>query len=250
MLKVRDLCAGAQGREILKGVDLDVGPGEVHAIMGINGSGKSTLAHLLSGRQGYDLTRGTVEFLGRDLLELDAEARAQLGLFMAFQYPVELPGVNLSYFLRTAVNSIRKARAEEPFGVREFSEFLRRKAGELELDSSLLNRSVNEGFSGGEKKRNEILQMAVLEPRLAILDETDSGLDVDALQIVAAGVNRLRRPDRSIVVITHYQRMLNYVVPDVVHVMIDGRIARSGSSDLALEVESQGYAWIREAAGA
>jgi len=252
MLKIENLHAKVEDgdTEILKGLNLTVKPGEVHAIMGVNGSGKSTLANVLGGRDGYEVTAGSVDFDGKALLELDPEERAGEGLFLAFQYPVELPGVNMSYFLRTALNSIRKYRGQEPLGVREFSQLLREKAEKLELDSAMLNRAVNEGFSGGEKKRNEILQLAVLEPKLAILDETDSGLDIDALQIVAKGVNALRSKDRAMVVITHYQRLLNYIVPDVVHVIIDGKIVRSGSKDLALELEEKGYNWIKEGAAA
>lgn len=248
MLSINNLQARIEEeqREILKGVTLTVKPGEVHAIMGLNGSGKSTLANVLTGREGYEVTGGTVTLNEKDLLEMDPEERAGEGLFLAFQYPVELPGVNGSYFLRTALNSIRKYRGLEPLGVKEFSALLKEKAKLLEIDDQMLNRPVNEGFSGGEKKRNEILQMAILEPKLAILDETDSGLDIDALQIVARGVNALRSADRSFVVITHYQRILNYIEPDVVHIMLDGRIVRSGGRELALALEEKGYGWIKE----
>jgi Fe-S cluster assembly ATP-binding protein len=248
MLEVKDLRAGIEGAEILKGINLTIKPGEVHAIMGSNGSGKSTLANVLGGREEYQVTSGSVHFLGQDLLEMDPEQRAREGVFLAFQYPVELPGVVGSYFLRTAYNSMREHKGEKPLGVREFSALLKERASVVELDEKLLNRSVNEGFSGGEKKRNEIFQMAVLEPKLAILDETDSGLDIDALQIVANGVNKLKKadPNRSFLVITHYQRLLNYIVPDYVHVMLDGRIVKSGGKELALELEDKGYAWVRE----
>ena len=248
MLEIKNLHAKIEdgSREILKGLNLDVRPGEVHAIMGLNGSGKSTLANILTGREGYEITEGTVQFQGKDLLEMAPEERACEGVFMAFQYPVELPGVNLSYFLRTALNSVRKHRGLEPLGVPEFAKLLKEKAQALELSSEMLNRAVNEGFSGGEKKRNEILQMSVLEPTLAVLDETDSGLDIDALQVVARGVNTMRSPDRAILVITHYQRLLNYIVPDKVHVIIDGKIIRSGGKELALQLEERGYNWVRD----
>lgn len=251
MLEINNLQAQVEdgGIAILKGLNLTVKPGEVHAIMGVNGSGKSTLANILGGKEGYEVTGGSVTYDGKDLLELDPEERAREGVFMAFQYPVELPGVNLSYFLRTALNSIREHRGQPPLSVGEFAALLRKKAQLLELSDTMLNRAVNEGFSGGEKKRNEILQMAILEPKLAILDETDSGLDIDALQIVAKGVNALRSPERSILVITHYQRLLNYIVPDYVHVIIDGRIVRSGGKELALELEEKGYNWVRTAGG-
>lgn len=252
MLEISNLRAKVEDAtgEILKGINLTVKPGEVHAIMGVNGSGKSTLANVLGGRKGYEVTEGKILFNGKDLLELDPEERAGEGMFMAFQYPVELPGVNMSYFLRTALNSVRKYRELPPLGVREFAQLLKDKAALLDLDQTMLNRAVNEGFSGGEKKRNEILQMAVLEPKLAILDETDSGLDIDALQTVAKGVNDMRSPDRAMIVITHYQRLLNYIVPDVVHVIIDGKIVRSGGKELALELEERGYNWVRQSAGA
>ncbi len=248
MLTIKNLHAKVeeQGTEILKGLDLVIKAGEVHAIMGINGSGKSTLANVLSGKDGYQVTAGEITFNGKDLLEMEADERAREGIFMAFQYPVELPGVNTSYFLRTALNSVRKHQGQEPLGVREFSQLLKEKAKLLELDEKMLNRAVNEGFSGGEKKRSEILQMALLQPKLAILDETDSGLDIDALQIVAKGVNSLRSPERAIIIITHYQRLLNYITPDYVHVIIDGKIVKSGDKNLALELEDKGYNWIKE----
>jgi Fe-S cluster assembly ATP-binding protein len=246
LLTINNLCANVEENEILKGVSLEIKPGEVHAIMGVNGSGKSTLANVLTGRAGYEVTGGTVDFAGEDLLELDPEERAQKGLFMAFQYPVELPGVNATYFLRTALNAVKKARGEKELGVVEFAGLLKEKAKELELNDALLQRSLNESFSGGEKKRNEILQMTLLEPKLCLLDETDSGLDIDALQIVADGVNRLRASGRSFLIITHYQRLLDYIVPDFVHVMLNGRIVKSGPKELALELESKGYNWVRE----
>lgn len=245
ILEIKNLQARIAERQILSGIDLTIAPGEVHAIMGLNGSGKSTLANILGGREEYEVTEGTVSFFGKNLLELAPEERAREGLFLAFQYPIELPGVLISYFLRTALNSIRQSRGEEPLGVREFAQLMKEKAKLLQLDDELLKRAVNEGFSGGEKKRNEIFQMAVLEPKLAVLDETDSGLDIDALQIVAEGVNKLRSPERGILVITHYQRLLNFIVPDVVHVMLDGRIVKSGPKELALELEERGYNWLR-----
>ena len=252
LLKITDLHARVEGegREILKGINLEIRPGEVHAIMGVNGSGKSTLANILGGKEGYEITGGSVTFDGKDLLELDPEVRAREGLFLAFQYPVELPGVLATYFLRTALNSIREHRGQPAISVRDFSTLVKEKAKALELSDEMLKRAVNEGFSGGEKKRNEVFQMAVLEPKLAILDETDSGLDIDALQIVAEGVNRLRSKQNGMLVITHYQRLLNYIVPDVVHVMIDGRIVESGGKDLALKLESQGYSAFKEPAAA
>lgn len=248
MLEIKNLHAKVADldTEILKGLNLTVKAGEVHAIMGLNGSGKSTLANILSGKDGYEVTAGEISFNGKELLEMEADERAREGLFMAFQYPVELPGVNTSYFLRTALNSIRAQRKLEPLGVREFSLLLKEKAKLLELDEKMLNRAVNEGFSGGEKKRSEILQMALLEPKLAILDETDSGLDIDALQIVAKGVNSLRNKDNAIIVITHYQRLLNYIIPDFVHVIIDGKIVKSGDKSLALELEEKGYNWVKD----
>ena len=251
MLEVRNLHASVGEREILKGIDLSVKPGEIHAIMGPNGSGKSTLAGILAGREGYDVTEGSVTYNGQDLLEMEPEERAREGIFLAFQYPVEIPGVNNAYLLKAALNEIRKHRGETELDALEFMSFVKDRMKLLEMDPSLLNRSVNEGFSGGEKKRNEIFQMAVLEPKLAIMDETDSGLDIDALKVVAGGVNALRAADRSIVVVTHYQRLLNYIVPDVVHVLSAGRIVKSGDKELALELEDKGYGGIgTEAAGA
>jgi Fe-S cluster assembly ATP-binding protein len=242
MLSISKLRAAVDGKEILRGVDLEVGAGEVHAIMGPNGSGKSTLAYVLAGRDGYEVTGGGVRYAGLDLLEMAPEERAAAGLFLAFQYPIEIPGVANMYFLRTALNSIRRARGEAEVDAASFMKLVRERAGVVGVKPELLRRSVNVGFSGGEKKRNEILQMAVLEPRLAILDETDSGLDIDALKTVSDGANRLRDPGRAIVVITHYQRLLDYIVPDHVHVLLDGRIARSGGKELALELEKSGYA--------
>lgn len=245
MLSIKDLSAGIEEKEILKGFSLDIKPGETHAIMGPNGSGKSTLANVLSGREDYEVTGGEVVFNNKDLLEMEADERAREGLFLAFQYPVELPGVNETYFIRTALNSIREHRGQEQISVRDFSKLIKDKSAELGLDSSFLNRSVNEGFSGGEKKRNEILQMSILDPSLSILDETDSGLDIDALQVVAEGVNRLREDkSKSFLVITHYQRLLDYIVPDFVHVMVGGKIVKSGPKELALELEAQGYGAI------
>jgi Fe-S cluster assembly ATP-binding protein len=248
MLDIRDLRATVSDKEILKGITLGVKPGEVHAVMGPNGSGKSTLAQVLAGHPAYEVTGGTVTFDGEDLLEMDAEVRAQKGLFLAFQYPVEIPGVSNAYFLRAAYNEIRRARGEDEIDPMSFADLMDEKMKLVQMDSDMLTRSVNTGFSGGEKKRNEILQMAVLEPRLAILDETDSGLDIDALRIVADGVNSLKRPDRSTIVVTHYQRLLNYVVPDYVHVLANGRIVRSGGKELALELEARGYDWLLEEA--
>ena len=246
MLKIENLHVRVAGKEILKGLSLAVQAGEVHAIMGPNGAGKSTLGNVLAGREGYEITEGTVEFEGRNLLELEPEARAALGLFLAFQYPVEIPGVNNTYFLRTALNAQRKARGEPELDSMQFLKVVREKLRVLHVSDELMHRAVNEGFSGGEKKRNEIFQMAVLEPRLAILDETDSGLDIDALKLVAEGVNLMRAPGRAFVVITHYQRLLEYIVPDRVHVLDQGRIVQSGDKDLALRLEEQGYAWLRE----
>ncbi len=246
MLKIENLHASVAGREILKGLSLDVKPGEVHAIMGPNGAGKSTLGHILAGREGYEVTEGSVEFEGKPLLELEPEERAAAGLFLAFQYPVEIPGVNNTYFLRSALNAQRKARGEAELDSMQFLTRVREKLAVLHLKDELLHRGVNEGFSGGEKKRNEIFQLAVLEPRLAILDETDSGLDIDALKVVADGVNALRSPDRSFVVITHYQRLLEHIRPDRVHVLADGRIVQSGGPELALELEKHGYAWLKD----
>ncbi len=244
MLKINNLHARLEeeNKAILKGVELEVGAGEVHAIMGPNGSGKSTLSYVLSGRDGYEVTEGSATLDGTDLLDLEPEARAAAGLFLAFQYPVEIPGVGNMTFLRTALNSIRKARGEEEMNAADFLRFVRGKAASLNIGQDMLKRPVNVGFSGGEKKRNEILQMAVLQPRMCILDETDSGLDVDAMRLVAEGVNALRGPDRAFLVITHYQRLLDHIVPDVVHIMANGRIVKSGGPDLALEVENNGYA--------
>jgi Fe-S cluster assembly ATP-binding protein len=248
LLTIKNLRVRAEGKEILKGLDLSVSAGEVHAIMGPNGSGKSTLARALSGHPAYEVTDGAVTYKGQDLLAMSPEERACEGVFMAFQYPVEIPGINNTYFLKAAYNAIHKHRGEPELDAVEFMQLARAKAKMLELDPTMLSRSVNEGFSGGEKKRNEIFQMAVLEPTLAILDETDSGLDIDALKVVAHGVNALRHPDRAIVVVTHYQRLLNYIVPDVVHVLTDGRIVRSGGKELALELEAKGYGWVEKAA--
>jgi Fe-S cluster assembly ATP-binding protein len=241
ILEINNLHAGVENKQILKGFSLTINAGEVHALMGLNGSGKSTLAAILAGRDGYDVTEGTVNYLGKDLLELDPEERAREGVFLAFQYPVEIPGVNSTYFLKAALNEIRKSKGQPELDAIEFLDLVKDKIKLLDLKDDLLKRSVNEGFSGGEKKRNEIFQMAVLEPKLAILDETDSGLDIDALKIVSSGVNKLRRPDSAQLVITHYQRLLNYIVPDVVHVMADGRIVKSGDKSLALELEANGY---------
>ncbi len=249
MLEIRGLHARAGGVEILKGLDLVVGRGEVHAIMGPNGSGKSTLANALAGRPSVEVTAGRVLYEGRDLLALSPEDRAKQGLFLAFQYPVEIPGVSNAYFMKAALNAARTHRGEAELDGMDFLEFARAKMKLVEFDEALLNRAVNEGFSGGEKKRNEILQMAILEPRLAVLDETDSGLDIDALQVVANGVNALRSPNRSAIVITHYQRLLDYVVPDFVHVLSDGRIAHSGGRELAHELEKRGYSWLEVAPG-
>ncbi len=247
MLQMKNLHVAINGNEILKGIDLTVEPGEVHAIMGPNGSGKSTLASVLAGREEYEVTDGSITYSGADLLELEAEERAREGIFLAFQYPIEIPGVSNTYFLRTALNAILAHRGEDELDAMDFLALARDRAQLVELDEQLLKRPVNEGFSGGEKKRNEIFHMAVLEPRLAILDETDSGLDIDALRIVADGVNSLRGPQRSFVVITHYQRLLNYIVPDFVHVLMDGRIVRSGGSELAEQLETQGYEWLETA---
>ena len=244
ILEIRNLTAGVEGRQILKGINLTIQPGEVHAVMGPNGSGKSTLAAVLAGRDGYEVTGGEVLYLGQNLLELDPEERAREGLFLAFQYPIEIPGVNSTYFLKAAYNEVRKHHGQPELDAMEFLSLVKEKMKLLELPEDLLKRSVNEGFSGGEKKRNEIFQMAVLEPRLAVLDETDSGLDIDALKVVSTGVNRLKRPDNAQLVITHYQRLLNYIVPDFVHVLAAGRILRTGGKGLALELEEKGYDWL------
>jgi Fe-S cluster assembly ATP-binding protein len=244
LLTIADLHVSGGGREILRGIDLSIDAGQVHAIMGPNGSGKSTLARVLAGHPEYEVTSGGVAYKGQDLLAMDPETRAREGLFMAFQYPVEIPGVNNAYFLKAAMNAIRKHRGEEELDAMDFMALVRERMKRLQIDEELLKRSVNEGFSGGEKKRNEIFQMAMLEPALAILDETDSGLDIDALKIVAGGVNAMRGSARAILVVTHYQRLLNYIVPDVVHVLTDGRIVRSGGKDLALELEEKGYGWL------
>ncbi len=248
ILHIRNLHARIDGNEILRGIDLEIRPGEVHAIMGPNGSGKSTLARVLAGQQDYDVTAGEALFDGKDLLDMDPEERAREGVFMAFQYPVEIPGVSNTYFLKAALNAVRKHRGLKEMDALEFLKMVREKMKLVQMEESLLNRPVNEGFSGGEKKRNEIFHMAVLEPRLGILDETDSGLDIDALRIVADGVNVLRGADRAFLLITHYQRLLNYIVPDFVHVLVDGRIVRSGGKELALELEQKGYTWLEQAA--
>ncbi len=245
MIKIKNLHANIEGKEILKGLNLEVNAGEIHAIMGPNGAGKSTLASILAGREEYEVSEGSVEFDGKDLLELSTEDRAREGLFLAFQYPVEIPGVSNVNFLRTALNEIREYKGEEPISAKDFMAKVREKSAIVELDSKLASRSVNEGFSGGEKKRNEIFQMAMLEPKLAILDETDSGLDIDALRIVASGVNKLKTPNNATIVITHYQRLLDYIVPDFVHVLYDGRIVKTGTKELALELEEKGYDWIK-----
>jgi Fe-S cluster assembly ATP-binding protein len=244
ILEIKNLSAGVEGKQILKGVNLNIGPGEVHAVMGPNGSGKSTLAAVLAGRDGYDITGGEVRYDGKDLLDLAPEERAREGVFLAFQYPVEIPGVNSTYFLKAALNEIRKSKGESELDAIEFLSLVKDKIKLLELNEDLLRRSVNEGFSGGEKKRNEIFQMAVLEPRLSILDETDPGLDIDALKVVSNGVNKLKTRDNAQLVITHYQRLLNYIVPDFVHVLVDGRIVKSGGKELAIELESKGYDWV------
>jgi Fe-S cluster assembly ATP-binding protein len=250
MLDIKDLHASVSNQEILRGIDLHVGAGEVHAIMGPNGSGKSTLAHVLAGRENYQVTRGTVIYQGKDLLTMSPEARARDGIFLAFQYPVEIPGVSTTYFLKAALNAVRKHRGLEELDAMEFLALIKERTKLVEMDQALLNRPLNEGFSGGEKKRNEILQMAVLDPTLALLDETDSGLDIDALRIVARGVSDLRSKDRAMIVITHYQRLLNYIVPDFVHVLHNGRVEKSGGKELALELESKGYDWIKSEAAA
>jgi Fe-S cluster assembly ATP-binding protein len=248
VLEIKNLHASIGGKEILRGIDLSVGAGEVHAVMGPNGSGKSTLAQVLAGHPAYEVTEGTVTYEGRNLLEMDPEVRAQEGIFLAFQYPVEIPGVTNAYFLRSAFNEIRKSKGLEELDPLEFLDLMEEKIKLVDMDPAMLNRSVNTGFSGGEKKRNEILQMAVLSPRLAILDETDSGLDIDALRIVAEGVNKLRRPDNATIVVTHYQRLLNHIIPDQVHVLSAGRIVKSGGKELALELEEKGYDWLAGAA--
>jgi len=250
MLEIRDLHASAGGVAILRGIDLVVRPGEVHAMMGPNGSGKSTLSNVLAGRPSVEVTRGEVLFEGRDLLALSPEERAREGIFLAFQYPVEIPGVSNSYFLKAALNAQRKHRGEPELDAMDFLQLVREKMKLVEMDEKLLHRAINEGFSGGEKKRNEVLQMTILEPRLAILDETDSGLDIDALRVLAGGVNSLRSPARSMLVITHYQRLLDYIVPDCVHVLSEGRIVRSGGKDLAQELERRGYGWLEAGPGA
>jgi Fe-S cluster assembly ATP-binding protein len=250
MLVINNLRATAGDKEILKGITLEVGAGEVHAIMGPNGSGKSTLAQVIAGHPGYEVTGGDILFEGESILDLEPEERAQKGIFLAFQYPVEIPGVTNAYFLRSAYNELRKARGEAEIDPMEFLDLMAEKLKLVEMDPEMVHRAVNSGFSGGEKKRNEILQMAVLEPRLAVLDETDSGLDIDALRVVAEGVNKLRRPDRATIVVTHYQRLLNHIVPDRVHVLAEGRIVRSGGKELALELEERGYDWLLEGATA
>ena len=246
MIEIKNLHANIEGKEILKGLTLNVNAGEVHAIMGPNGAGKSTLANILAGREEYEITAGDITFDGVDLLALSTEERAREGLFLAFQYPVEIPGVSNVNFLRTALNEIREAKGEDPVTAKEFMALVREKSKIVELDSKLASRSVNEGFSGGEKKRNEIFQMAMLNPKLAVLDETDSGLDIDALRIVAKGVNSLKSPENASIVITHYQRLLDHIVPDFVHVLYDGKIVKTGGKELALELEEKGYDWIKE----
>ncbi|MBI5020904.1 MAG: Fe-S cluster assembly ATPase SufC [Ignavibacteriales bacterium] len=246
MLEIKNLHASINGNKILNGINLNVKAGEVHAIMGPNGSGKSTLANVLAGRELYNLTDGEIHYNGKNLIDMPPEVRAREGIFLAFQYPVEIPGVSNTYFLKAALNAIRKHRNLEEMDAVEFLSYIKKKMKLIDIDQDLLNRPVNEGFSGGEKKRNEIFQMAVLEPKLAILDETDSGLDIDALRIVADGVNKLRKPDNAAIVVTHYQRLLNYIVPDVVHVLWDGRIVKSGGKELALKLEDQGYDWVKD----
>ena len=248
MLEIKDLHASVDGTEILKGINLSVGAGEVHAIMGPNGSGKSTLSYVLSGKDGYEVTSGSVTYEGKDLLEMETDERACEGIFLAFQYPVEIPGVNNTYFLKAAVNAKRKYLGQEELNAMDFMKLMKEKMPIVEMKQDLLTRSVNEGFSGGEKKRNEIFQMAVLEPKLSLLDETDSGLDIDALRIVASGVNSLRNEERSMVVVTHYQRLLDYIEPDFVHVLSDGKIIKSGDKSLALELEEKGYNWLDKSA--
>ncbi|PYQ16107.1 MAG: Fe-S cluster assembly ATPase SufC [Acidobacteria bacterium] len=250
MLEIRGLHASVNGQEILKGVDLSVKAGEIHAIMGPNGSGKSTLAHVIAGRPGYQVTAGSVVYKGRDLLAMPPEERARQGVFLAFQYPVEIPGVSNVYFLKAALNAIRKHRGQSELDAMDFLSLVKEKAQLVDIDESLVKRPVNEGFSGGEKKRNEIFQMAILDPELAVLDETDSGLDIDALRVVAAGVNQLRDPGRAMVLVTHYQRLLDYVVPDFVHVLVEGRIVKSGDKELARDLEARGYEWLEAPAPA
>jgi Fe-S cluster assembly ATP-binding protein len=249
MLEIKNLHVSIEGNEILKGIDLTINSGEVHAIMGPNGSGKSTLSHVLAGKEGYEVTKGSIMYKGKDLLDMPPEERACEGLFLAFQYPVEIPGISNTYFMKTGLNEKRKYQGLEEIDAIDFLQLVKQKAKLVEMDEKLINRPVNEGFSGGEKKRNEIFQMAVLDPDLAILDETDSGLDIDALRVVANGVNKLKSPEKSFLVITHYQRLLNYIVPDVVHVMAEGRIVRSGGKELALELEEKGYDWLKKEAG-
>jgi Fe-S cluster assembly ATP-binding protein len=250
LLEIKNLHARVEGKEILKGIDLNVDYGEVHAIMGPNGSGKSTLANVLAGREAYEVTKGEILYKGQNLLELKPEERARAGVFLAFQYPLEIPGVSNMYFLKAALNAIRKSRGEEELDAVDFLALMKKKATVVEMDTALLNRSVNEGFSGGEKKRNEILQMAVLDPTLSVLDETDSGLDIDALRIVSEGVNKLRSKENACIVVTHYQRLLNYIVPDYVHVLFDGRIVKTGDKSLAFHLEDEGYDWVKDPATA
>ncbi|WP_323757138.1 Fe-S cluster assembly ATPase SufC [Roseivirga sp.] len=250
MLSIKNLHARIEEKEILRGINLEIKPGEVHAIMGPNGSGKSTLASVLAGREDYEVTEGSVEFLGKDLLEMEADFRAREGVFLAFQYPIEIPGVSTTNFMKTAVNQIREHHGEKALDAVSFLKLMKEKMKLVEIDQALLSRSLNEGFSGGEKKRNEIFQMAMLEPKLAILDETDSGLDIDALKVVAHGVNTLKNKDNATIVVTHYQRLLDYIVPDFVHVLYNGRIVKSGTKELALELEARGYDWIKEEADA
>lgn len=245
MLSIKNLHANVEGKEILNGINLEIKAGEIHAIMGPNGSGKSTLASVLAGREDYEVTEGSVQFLGKDLLDLSPEKRAGEGLFLAFQYPVEIPGLSTTNFIKTAVNEVRKYRGQEPLDAVSFLKLMKEKMAMMEIDKSLLSRPLNEGFSGGEKKRNEVFQMAMLEPKLAILDETDSGLDIDAIRIVANGVNKLRNKDNAVLVVTHYQRLLDYIVPDYVHVLYNGRIVKSGTKELALELEERGYDFIK-----
>lgn len=249
MLKIKNLHANVEGNEILRGLDLEVNPGEIHAIMGPNGSGKSTLASVIAGKDEYEITEGSIEFTGEDLLEMEPEERSREGIFLAFQYPVEIPGVSNANFMKQSVNEIRKHRGQDPLDAASFLKLMKEKAKLVEMDKSFLSRSVNEGFSGGEKKRNEVFQMAMLDPKLIIMDETDSGLDIDALRIVSEGVNKVKDGKKSFIVITHYQRLLNYIVPDKVHVLSKGKIVRSGGKELALELEEKGYDWIKEEDG-